>query len=88
MKRGNVSDKKEIKSTTIICPHCGEDVNVRPGSLMGKLSGASRVGQSMLMRELVELRWAKQNKLKIVKAQKVKTKVAKSVTKKVKSFKA
>ena len=28
MKRGNVSDKKEIKSSIVTCPHCGEDVNV------------------------------------------------------------
>lgn len=57
--------KKQIKDKDrITCPHCGENVFVNAGKLLGKKSGEARIGQSVIMRELVELRWNKVKKYK------------------------
>lgn len=73
IKEGPKDTKIKItskKSDKIICPHCGENIFVNPGKLLGKKSGQARIGQSVMMRELVELRWnkIKNNKLKISKS--------------------
>ena len=59
--RDRVDYKNQSKKTAdrITCPHCGEKVVVNGGSILGKRSGESRKGESVLMRELVEKRWQK-----------------------------
>ncbi|MDQ5957211.1 MAG: hypothetical protein QG614_186 [Patescibacteria group bacterium] len=55
----NINLKEDDNKDKINCPHCGEIVSVNAGSILGKKSGKSRIGASLQMRELVELRWNK-----------------------------
>ena len=66
MKTSKVLDKKDIKKSdldNVRCPHCKEIFKVNAGQMLGQKSGLSRKGDSLYMRELVELRWAKKKKV-------------------------
>lgn len=79
------SKKKDINK--VLCPHCGKDVSVNPGQLLGQKSGQARKGQSLMMRELVELRWSKikdKNNKVLNNNKSIKTKDFKSIKNKFK----